>query len=228
MVGQCRIPPSLFQSLIDGLCSPWSTGRVQNDARQRLLEAAEHLLREQGYERTSIRAVNKAAGMNPAAVHYHFGSKQALVTALLEDRLRRAWDGPLGDLTGVAPDIPNLARVLVEPMAELAADGSRRWLLTLLARLVLAGHPLPWRSPWPAPEPWIDLVRRAVPGLPKQEAADRWRLARDLVLITYGSPLGDPPPAPPPAPTVIAFIAAALAAPIPKAAVEGRRHGHDL
>lgn len=215
--------------MIDDLFAPWSTGRVQpeTDARRRLLDAAERLLREQGYERTSIRAVNKAAGMNPAAVHYHFGSKQALVTALLEDRLRRAWDGPLADLAatppGAPPGIGHLARVLVEPMATLAADESRRWLLALLARLVLAGHPLPWRSPWPAPEPWIELVRQAVPGLSEQDAADRWRLARDLVLITYGAPLAEPgrPPEPPPARTVIAFVAAGLAA-------EGDPHDHDL
>ncbi|MBO2452635.1 TetR/AcrR family transcriptional regulator [Actinomadura barringtoniae] len=197
--------------------------QTEPDARLRLLDAAELLLREQGYERTSIRAVNKAAGMNPAAVHYHFGSKPALVTALLEDRLRRSWDGPLADLTGTPPDIGQLARVLVEPMAALAADESRGWLLALLARLVLAGHPLPWRSPWPAPEPWIEIVRRAVPGLSERDAADRWRLARDLVLITYGAPLAEPghPPEPPPARTVIAFVAAGLAA-------EGDPHDHDL
>src|SRR3954470_13961446 len=93
-----------------------------SDARHRLLDAAERLLREQGYEQVSVRAVNKAAGMNPAAVHYHFGSKPELVTALLERRLRPLWDGGLTALdkrleAGDPPEVTDLAVLLVEPMA---------------------------------------------------------------------------------------------------------------
>ncbi|MEU5875983.1 TetR/AcrR family transcriptional regulator [Spirillospora sp. NPDC047279] len=197
--------------------------RSETDARQRLLDAAERLLREQGYERMSVRAVNKAAGMNPAAVHYHFGSKEELVTALLERSLKQAWDESLTTLKiPVAPEVGEIARALVEPMARIAGDDSRRWMLALLARLVLSGQPLPWRSPWSAPEPWIAMLGRALPHLPAHAVAERWRLARDLVLLTYGAPFGDSAGPPPPTPTVIAFVAAGMAA-------EGATpHGHDL
>ncbi|MEO5876204.1 MAG: helix-turn-helix domain-containing protein [Streptosporangiaceae bacterium] len=196
---------------------------TSSDARSRLLLAAERLLREQGYDVVSVRAVNKAAGMNPAAVHYHFGSKPDLVTALLESRLRGRWEDRLTVLDDLSqatdpPSVNDLAAILVEPMARLAVDPDTRWLLGLLARLVLAGHPLPWRSPWSAPEPWVELISRAHPGLTTHQAAGRWQMARDLVLLTYGTPFAEftepgTAPSPPAAGTVVAFVAAGLGAP---------------
>ena len=53
-----------------------------------ILDAAEELFARQGFDATSIRAVTREVGMNPAAVHYHFGSKAVLVRALLERRIR--------------------------------------------------------------------------------------------------------------------------------------------
>src|SRR5438034_4555453 len=57
------------------------------ETRGRLLDAAERLFLEGDPESVSVRMINAAASLNPAAVHYHFGSKEGLVLALLEDRL---------------------------------------------------------------------------------------------------------------------------------------------
>jgi AcrR family transcriptional regulator len=53
------------------------------DARSRLIETAMALFAERGYEGTSVRDLAKAAGVNVAAVSYHFGSKDALYTEAL-------------------------------------------------------------------------------------------------------------------------------------------------
>jgi AcrR family transcriptional regulator len=53
-------------------------------ARLRLLEAAEMCLLRDGYADLSTRAVAEAAGTPLSQIHYHFGSKQGLVLALLE------------------------------------------------------------------------------------------------------------------------------------------------
>ena len=58
------------------------TGR--GEARLRLLEAAEACLLQAGYAGLSTRAVADAAAMPLSQIHYHFGSKQGLVLALLE------------------------------------------------------------------------------------------------------------------------------------------------
>lgn len=55
----------------------------------RILDAAERLFMTHGYEATSMRMLTTAAGVNLAAVNYHFGSKEGLMQAVFRRRL--AW-----------------------------------------------------------------------------------------------------------------------------------------
>src|SRR6516162_1406341 len=55
--------------------------------KEKIMDIAEGLFGEQGYGSTSLRQVIAEAGVNLAAVHYHFGSKEDLLDALI---LRRA------------------------------------------------------------------------------------------------------------------------------------------
>jgi len=59
----------------------------QADTPERILNAAEELFARQGYHCTSLRAITAAAQANLAAVNYHFGSKEALLEAVLRRRL---------------------------------------------------------------------------------------------------------------------------------------------
>lgn len=47
-------------------------------ARQDILDAAVHLFAENGYDRTSLRAVTDAAGVDVAMVKHYFGGKEGL------------------------------------------------------------------------------------------------------------------------------------------------------
>ncbi|MDN3029014.1 helix-turn-helix domain containing protein [Streptomyces sp. S.PB5] len=65
--------------------------------RARLRQAALELFAERGFEATSPRAVAAAAGLSPALVTRHFGSKQGLRAAVDEhvlDRRTTAGSGP--------------------------------------------------------------------------------------------------------------------------------------
>ena len=57
------------------------------DTRDRILDAAEGLFVEHGFDGTSMRMITSAANANLAAVNYHFGSKDALVQAVFRRRL---------------------------------------------------------------------------------------------------------------------------------------------
>ena len=57
------------------------------DTRERILDAAERMFMERGYEAPSTRGVTTEAGVNLAAVNYHFGSKETLMQAVLQRRL---------------------------------------------------------------------------------------------------------------------------------------------
>jgi AcrR family transcriptional regulator len=59
------------------------------DTRERILDAAERLFMESGYEGTSMRMITGEAEVNLAAVNYHFGSKEALLREVFRRRL--AW-----------------------------------------------------------------------------------------------------------------------------------------
>ena len=56
------------------------------DTKTRILDAAETLFAVNGFGAVSLRAIIKEAGVNTASVHYHFGSKEGLIEAVLERR----------------------------------------------------------------------------------------------------------------------------------------------
>ncbi len=53
--------------------------------RERILLAAERLFAEKGVENATLKMVTQEAGVNLAAVNYHFGSKEELVFAVFDD-----------------------------------------------------------------------------------------------------------------------------------------------
>ncbi len=57
------------------------------ETRSRILDAAETLFVEHGFEATSMRMITSQAGVNLAAVNYHFGSKDALIQEVFRRRL---------------------------------------------------------------------------------------------------------------------------------------------
>jgi AcrR family transcriptional regulator len=64
-------------------------GGGRRAARLRLLEAAEACLLRDGYAALSTRSVADSAATPLSQIHYHFGSKQGLVLALLEHQNRK-------------------------------------------------------------------------------------------------------------------------------------------
>ena len=59
-----------------------------NDTKSAVLNAAERLFADRGFERTSLRIITAAAKANLGAVNYHFKSKDALILAVLRRRMR--------------------------------------------------------------------------------------------------------------------------------------------
>ncbi|BAV43713.1 TetR family transcriptional regulator [Mycobacterium ulcerans] len=79
--------------------------------RSAILDAALSQFGENGFERTTIRSVAKAAGVDPALVMHYFGSKAGLFTAATR------FDIKFPDLSGIPMDriadalLPNFLRV---------------------------------------------------------------------------------------------------------------------
>ena len=62
------------------------------DTKRKILDTAERLFGEQGYAATSLRHIIAEAGVNLAAIHYHYGSKEELLDEVV---MRKA--GPLNE-----------------------------------------------------------------------------------------------------------------------------------
>ena len=58
------------------------------DTKEQILDVAERLFADRGFPATPLRDITSEAGVNLASVNYHFGSKEALLAAVLERRLR--------------------------------------------------------------------------------------------------------------------------------------------
>lgn len=70
------------------------TARAQKS--EEILDAAERMVRQGGYNAFSFRDIATAVGVKSASVHYHFPTKEALGTALAE-RYTQGFLGTLGD-----------------------------------------------------------------------------------------------------------------------------------
>ena len=57
------------------------------DTKQRILDSAERLFAENGFDSTSLRTIIADAQVNLAAIHYHYHSKEALLDAVILRRL---------------------------------------------------------------------------------------------------------------------------------------------
>lgn len=64
-------------------------------ARERILEAARTQFAERGYDKTSVRGIAKAAGVDPALVHHYFGTKDEVFAAAIEVSFEPATALPL-------------------------------------------------------------------------------------------------------------------------------------
>jgi AcrR family transcriptional regulator len=58
-----------------------------SETRERILDAAERLFAQAGFDGTSMRQITQAAGVNVAAVNYHFGTKEDLYAQVFIRRI---------------------------------------------------------------------------------------------------------------------------------------------
>ncbi|MEE8117800.1 MAG: TetR/AcrR family transcriptional regulator [Gemmatimonadales bacterium] len=105
-----------------------------------LIRTAREVFAQQGFAGSSVREITAAAGANLGAITYHFGSKQALYEAVLEDTVTpfRRRLAAAAETGGEALDrIEGFLREALDHMAEHPA------LPRLLQQQLAAGPPLP-------------------------------------------------------------------------------------
>ena len=59
-----------------------------DSARGKLLQVAAHLFRNKGYERTTVRDLAGAVGIQSGSIFHHFKSKDEILRAVMEETIR--------------------------------------------------------------------------------------------------------------------------------------------
>lgn len=104
--------------------------------RQRLLDAAGEVFAAQGFRGATVRAICARARANIAAVNYHFGGKEKLYAAVLEEGAKAALarHPPDGGLpAGAAPEA-RLRAFCASLLHRVLGDGAPSWHGRLMAR----------------------------------------------------------------------------------------------
>lgn len=95
-----QICSSAATDLDEAKTEPAPTGRAANRQafEYKILEAAEGVFAERGYDGATTASIAEAAGLPKANIHYYFGTKKALHRAVL-DNILDLWLAPLAEFT---------------------------------------------------------------------------------------------------------------------------------
>ncbi|MFC7571929.1 TetR/AcrR family transcriptional regulator [Klenkia terrae] len=179
----------------------------RSGARERLLGAAETLFADQGVAATPVDQVLARAGVAPATLYAHFGSKAGLQAAVLDARLAR-WDAAWAAAVDAAPDDRGRLLAVFDALDTFARGGAPSRWCTFLA--TAAGAPADDATAAAAIAADTELLRSRLTELAGPVAGDgAAELAEHLLVVVSGtlamrlrpgptppSPAAAPPPRP--------------------------------
>lgn len=160
---------------------------LPEETHQRILDAAEELFAQQGYDATTLRQITRLAEANLASVNYHHGNKETLFIEVLGRRVRPVNETRLARLaaaeqaSGNQPvSLRQLVEIMAGPWFELYAESAGGRLGVRLAGRCLA-EPLPFMATFLAEEiqpvlaRFAQAIRRHFPALPPEDFL--WRFS---------------------------------------------------
>jgi len=211
--------------------------RQAGETKSRILDAAEHLFGEHGFDGTSLRAITSAGNVNLAAVNYHFGSKEKLMQAVfarhlapLNARRLALLDALEAKACGGAVPIKELIHALIAPAMELKRlPGSGGTSLPLLLGRMYSDPSPRVRQIFVGElgeiaRRFSTALRRSLPGVPPVEVF--WRISFSIGAMAHtlagswitqmlSGGLCDPSDVDATTNRLVAFVSAGLQAPIP-------------
>ncbi|HUR44900.1 MAG TPA: CerR family C-terminal domain-containing protein [Candidatus Saccharimonadales bacterium] len=179
------------------------------DTRSRILDVAEELFSEQGFDRISIRDITKKARVNLAAINYHFGSKQDLISAIFERRVVPVNEARIAALDAVerskgSPRLESILEAFIRPTIQCSADAPKgqKAFSKLFGRCLSEPSPeieaLLKRQFEPLVERLDAALMKALPRLSRSDifwcmkftfgALHHWLLTKDRFLPTWLEP----------------------------------------
>ena len=152
-------------------------------AKPRILDAAEVLFANAGLDGVSFRDLAKAAGVSLSAIHYHFGSKRAVLADVFARRARRLVERRLALLRGLHRNrqgqyrLQDVLDAFLRPAFEVTQGDRNDLFNRLLARLAVESGEVMRKIISEAFDEndllFIDEIAKTVPHLKREDV--HWR-----------------------------------------------------
>lgn len=165
--------------------------------KNKILNAAEQLFADKGFNGTSLREITSHAEVNLAAVNYHFGSKKELIKAVMSrymDELSPNLEIALKQVCALEkPTLIQVFTAFVEPLLSLNAyreNGTSNFLQLLGRGYTDSQGFLRWFLTTQYPSVislFVDGVHKAYPELTAEEMFWRLHFTMGTVVFTMSS-----------------------------------------
>ena len=160
------------------------------ETRERLLEAAQRLFLERGFQGTSTRDITEAAGANLAAVNYYFRSKQDLMVAVAERVVAPVLHTQVSRLDELRtrptpPTVAELVAAYLTPMVEYRESGGGEQIARFISQSMYEDFESVRRVVDPVEDRFRAELALTLPDLPTHELELRFR-AMIGIFIMYG------------------------------------------
>lgn len=167
------------------------TGRA--DTKLELLIAAERLFATKGFDATTVKEITEASGQrNQSVIHYHFGSREAILDAILELRVgpmnearERLRAKLLSESAGLPLTSEQICRLLVNPTLDRILNEPGPHYASRLSLQLRVNRDL-WRkyqlarTAWTLDDVHVELLRSR-PYMPREIVRSRFR---NIVLLS--------------------------------------------
>ena len=166
---------------------------LKPSVRKRLMDASEQLFAEHGWNAVSIRTIVTAAGVNLAALHYHFGSKEQLLSEIFAARAKPIAEERMRLLAEInldnAPSLERILEAFLRPALTIGSDrrfGGRAFI-RLRARLATEPEAVSRKILASAFDEssgaFLSALGRALPDIPRADL--EWRFHFMLGAMFY-------------------------------------------
>lgn len=167
------------------------------NTKDRILDAAERLFARKGVEATSLRAITAQAGVNLAAVNYHFQSKESLLHAVIARRLdpvnqkRLAMLDACEEAAGAGPlPLEEVLDALLRPVFEMLS-GQAKEFTPIMGRIFTESVELTEqvfeKHLAHIAHRFLPAFQRALPDLPPVELLWRLQFVYGVMAHTMGA-----------------------------------------
>ncbi len=161
------------------------------DTKEQILNVAERQFAEKGFAGTTLRGVIREAGVNIAAVHYHFGSKEELYVAVVRRVAKQMVPAQLQHLGKYEnlkqpPSVENIMEAFFAPPLRMISQMGEAGMIRAQFVGRCRGEPLPIqqladREFDESQQRFLDILQRAFPDQTRLQL--KWKLDLAIAIL---------------------------------------------